>query len=71
MIRIILAYFGYAKIPVKVVQLSIMQEEYIKKLIDLRDSEDWKRLFESHLEGQKTLTHFLRSCRLLDRGSKK
>ena len=63
MIKYILNFFGYIKIPVEVVQLSIEQEVFFERIIEYIP--ETKEIFELHLKGQKTLTQFLKSGRLL------
>lgn len=65
MIKFILGVLGYSKIPLEVVQLSIAQEAFIQKMLEHEQSEKGKDYLEKHLEGQKTLTSFLRSGRKL------
>lgn len=60
----ILSYFGYIKIPIEAVQLSIEQESIFEKLRELQTIPKAKELFKQRLEMQKTLTRFLRSGRL-------
>lgn len=75
-IQYILACFGYVKIPKAVVCLSIMQENAIKSVFDMLalKSKDERlvgvsmRTITRLLAGQKTLTRFLRSGRLLFKG---
>ena len=72
-IQYILAFFGYVKIPKAVVVLSIMQENTIESIAYMMEIEskderltgDKIRILERLLVGQKTLTKFLRSGRLL------
>ena len=66
MIRRILALFGYVRIPLEVVQFSLAQEVYFEKL--LQKAEPDSAIFRSlqmRLKGQKVLTSFLRSGRML------
>jgi len=63
MIQIVLGFFGYIKIPREAVQLSIAQEVFFEVL--LKQEPDGKDIIERYLRGQKTLTQFLRSGRLL------
>ena len=71
MIRTILAWFGYAQIPLEVVQLSMRQEAFLSRLHDaiiaanVSPNENLVRLLETHQEGQKIMTEFLRNCRHL------
>ena len=62
MIRTILGFLGYSKIPIEAVQLSMVNEQAwntMKKYYP--ESETVERLYE----GAKTLTGFLRSGRRL------
>jgi len=67
MIKHIMALFGYVKIPLQVVQISIMQEEILKEIIDCLSSEKDRLEFSKRLEAQKAMTNFLRTGRLLYR----
>jgi len=65
-LQFILGWFGYVKIPIQAVQLSMGQEEAIKLIIKAIEkngiqSNGWKKA----LEAQQALTKFLRSGRLL------
>ena len=77
MIQTILGFCGYVKIPTAVVQLSLLQEDNIKIIRELikkntsnHTDEDVIRntFLDEVLEGQKSLTQFLRSGRLLNGG---
>jgi len=65
MIQTILSYFGYSKIPLAAVQLSMMQEGFFEKMLEHETSEIGRGYLSKYLEGQKTLTGFLRSGKLL------
>ena len=73
MIQTILAFFGYAKIPfghakipLEVVQFSILQESLWERLIKLRPDAPIASFFRTGLRGQKVLTEFLRSGKKLN-----
>lgn len=65
-VHLFLAYFGYVKIPLEAVQLSMRQEEAFRILINALDEtgHDCPN-YRKALEGQKTLTAFLRSGRAI------
>lgn len=65
MIKTILAFFGYVKIPTAAVQLSTMQEYYLSKCVKHESDPRGKALFNTLLNTQKTLTGFLRSGKLI------
>lgn len=65
MIKFIAALFGYCKIPLQVVQLSMMQEDFIKKLIRHESDERGKEFYKKMLIGQQAITEFLRSGKIL------
>ena len=69
MIQTILSFFGYCKIPKEAVEISIASEELIKSLLKhakdgaaKQHAIDYVKLA---LKGQKALTEFLHSGRLL------
>jgi len=66
MIRTILAFFGYVKIPKAAVQLAMKQEDVLE-CIQAALPERSKKLSQ-HQRGARTLTQFLRSGRLIDGG---
>ena len=69
MLRTILAFFGYTKIPKAAVELSMLLEDdfrMMEEMIVLIKPEFTGHL-ENRLEGMRTLTNFLRSGRLLRR----
>ena len=70
MIRTVLAFFGYVKIPTEAVQISIVQEDFIKLVCKYLKTEETKKVGHKHLELQKTLTQFLRSGALLNNSRK-
>ena len=77
MLRFVLGLWGYVKIPVATVQLSMWQEdcfsdvikslekeyEEVPDLILLESIKNWKK----HLDAQRMLTEFLRSGRQIGR----
>jgi len=65
MIQTILAFCGYTKIPLEAVRLSIAQELYLEGLIIREKNSKELVVMKRFLEGQKILTGFLRSGRLL------
>ena len=73
MLQTILAFFGYIKVPIEAVQMSMCLEDDFKDIIDLfmdigEDAPTYKELAK-HLKQRKrameTMTAFLRSGRLL------
>ena len=73
MIRTILAFCGYVKVPVECIQMSMLLEDDFKDLIDLfldigEDVPTYKKLavhLKSRKRAMETMTAFLRSGRLL------
>ena len=65
MIKKILGFFGYVKIPLKAVKLSVQQELVFETMIECESSEKCKEYLARFLKGQRTLTAFLRSGKLL------
>jgi hypothetical protein len=77
MLQIILGLFGYVKVPKETIQLSILLETEIerkitvnKRMIENGDSysglyKDMNKDLQLKLDAQKSLTHFLRSGRLI------
>ena len=65
--KLILAFFGYTKIPLELIQLSITNELIFEIMVESSEMEEIKDKLEQALEGQKTLTKFLRSGRKLGR----
>ena len=65
MIQTILGFFGYTKIPLAAVQLSLMQEGFLQKMLEHETSDKGREYLAKFLCGQKTLTSFLRSGKLL------
>lgn len=64
--RFILGFFGYCKIPIDAIQLSIQQEDFLKDLQKMyKDKQHGDELFQHHLSIQRAITGFLRSGRLL------
>ena len=62
MIQTILAFFGYTKIPIEAVQLSMLVESEHRRVAEkLPDNEYAQRIYKA----AKTITEFLRSGRLL------
>ncbi len=55
MIRTILSFFGYVKIPLEVVQLSIMQEGFLHAILEHETSQRGKKYIAKFLKGQKAL----------------
>jgi hypothetical protein len=55
-IRIIFALLGYIKVPKEAIQISLMNEQVFKKLVEIKQ-------FKDYLESQQTLTKFLQSGR--------
>jgi hypothetical protein len=65
MFKIIMAFWGYVKIPTAVIQLSIAQEHFLDKCRKHESDPRGKEYFAKYLEGQKAITSFLRSGRLI------
>jgi len=65
MMRRILAFFGYVKIPRAVVRLSMAQEDFLRRCMFSHADPKEKRVFCKFLEGQSAITAFLRSGRFL------
>lgn len=66
MIRTILAFFGYVKVPKEVVELAMLIENGYKIMLKVFESEKVNSIDAKKLhEASKTLTKFLRSGRLL------
>lgn len=63
MIRFILAQFGYCKVPLAAVRLSILQENFFRAALKHAVSPQNIKCLNNLLEGQTTLTNFLRSGR--------
>lgn len=62
MIQTILAFFGYVKVPLEAVQLSMLVEEGYRRIIEkLPNHDEFSKLHES----AKTITDFLRSGKIL------
>ena len=66
MIRNILGFFGYVKIPLEAVKLSVQQELIFETMIECESSEKGKEYLARFLKGQQVMTAFLRSGRLLN-----
>ncbi len=65
-IQLVMSYFGYVKIPVQVVQLSMAQEEAFKKIVTTIESTGHEAVaYRKVLAAQQALTAFLRSGRLI------
>ena len=63
----ILAFFGYCRIPYAAVQLAILNEDFVRDVVEIisaGDRRDRERLNE-HIETAELLTKFLRSGRRL------
>ena len=61
-VKVILSYFGYVKIPLAAVQLSIAQEEAFKIIVKHLEQDGVPCVgVRKALEGQRALTAFLRS----------
>lgn len=65
MVRFILGWFGYVKIPLAVVRLSMEQEVFLRTMLECSPYPVEKKYLFKYLEGQKVLTLFLRSGKLL------
>lgn len=66
MIQFILGFFGYVRIPLHVVRLSIEQENFLEQSIEYEQSVTDKKEIQKTLEGQKEITSFLRAGRKLN-----
>lgn len=66
-ITAILGFFGYVKIPVAAVQLSLLSEAYFDRIYaDIPEEYRHQReRFKRYVDGQKKLTEFLRAGRKL------
>ena len=63
MVKIILGFLGYSKIPVEAVQLSIINEDAWAVMVkNYPNSTEINQLYK----GAKTLTRFLKSGKLLN-----
>jgi hypothetical protein len=65
MIRFIMSLFGYSKIPLEAVRLSIRIEYYLEGLDFVNRPEASAEFLNQAKEGAKALTEYLRSCRLI------
>jgi len=65
LIQTVLGFFGYCKIPKGVISLSMEQERFLEIISRREETPVGKRIFEKYLNGQKAITEFLRSGRLL------
>ena len=69
MIQTILAFFGYCKIPKEVIQISIISEDLFSDLLKNAIENSSKQTTIDHVklvfDGQKAITEFLRSGKLL------
>jgi hypothetical protein len=63
LIPFILGWFGYLKIPKELVLLSTAQEHYFRNMVNLAKEEKIKKLMQEYLDGQETITDFLRGRR--------
>ena len=64
MIRTIMSFFGYVKIPKAVIQLSLRIQGTLEMIEEGMTSPLNKKFIGQLVEEQKTLTSFLRSGRL-------
>ena len=64
-IDFIFGWFGYVRIPKELVQLSIMQEDLLKRIIGRSNKAPLREMFDPYIKGQQAITHFLRSGRML------
>lgn len=72
LINRVLGFFGYVKIPLALVQLSIEQEAFLKTLIRVFDNTPGiKGTFKVYLNNQRAMTEFLRTGRLLTKNEPK
>jgi hypothetical protein len=63
--RLFFALFGYAKIPVQAVMLNVQQEHFLEEMLKISGDECEMKEIARHLDGQRSLTKLLRSCRLI------
>jgi hypothetical protein len=62
----IMSYFGYVKIPLEAIQLSMAQEDAFKKIVEAIEKNGHKAVaYRKVLEAQRAMTRFLRSGRLV------
>ena len=67
MIKTILGFFGYCKIPVEAIQLSMVVEGFLVELKKLTyESPILSNSIQLNIEAQNTLTTFLRSGKILN-----
>ncbi len=60
-----MSFLGYTKITTEVVQLSMAQESFLEKILELESKPKGKVIIANYLRGQKALTAFLRSGRII------
>lgn len=65
MLTVILGFFGYVKIPLDAVRLSIANEEFLKSCAVKEDDPTKRAYFNMYALGQSKLTEFLRAGRKL------
>jgi hypothetical protein len=61
MIRTLLAFFGYVRVPFAVVQLSVEQENFLLECHKNETDPHGQLLFSEYYRGQRALTEFLKS----------
>jgi len=64
--RYILSWFGYVKVPVEAVRISYMIQSFFFSAEKKVDSPDSKAVLNRYYQAAKTLTGFLRSGRFLE-----
>jgi len=71
MLDLILSFFGYCKIPRETIMISLRSEDVLEELLKQAilnvNKKSTLTYLSEVLEGQKTLTSFLRSGRRLQR----
>lgn len=63
MLRLLMGFLGYVKVPYEVVRLSFEQEVFLTKVRQAQHEQKAVELFDLHIGMQKTLTEFLRTGR--------
>lgn len=65
LITTILLFFGYVRIPLAAVQMSLAQEEALKAVQHIleKNNPGFGPCFQKYIDGQRQITTFLRSAR--------
>lgn len=64
-VQLLLGRFGYVKIPLEVVRLSMNLEAFLKTINNYAEDEHGLDPFRKQIEAQHSLTEFLRAGRAL------